>query len=69
MTSMTVKGAWKGWHGQTIVEMTDGSKWKQFDADQATEVRHVSVCGFRRCLTVPLQDILDGFGRCRIWFY
>lgn len=29
MTSMTVKGAWKGWHGQTIVEMTDGSKWKQ----------------------------------------
>lgn len=29
----------------------------------------VSVCGFRRCLTVPLQDILDGFGRCRIWFY
>jgi nucleotide-binding universal stress UspA family protein len=40
MTSMTIKGAWKGWHGQTIVEMTDGSKWKQFDADQATEVRH-----------------------------
>jgi hypothetical protein len=29
MTTMTVKGAWKGWDGKTFVEMTDGSKWKQ----------------------------------------
>lgn len=29
MTKMTVKGAWKGWDGKTIVEMTDGSIWKQ----------------------------------------
>lgn len=29
MTTMTVKGAWKGGDGKTFVEMTDGSKWKQ----------------------------------------
>jgi hypothetical protein len=29
MTTMTGKGAWKGWDGKTLVEMTDGSKWKQ----------------------------------------
>lgn len=29
MTKMTVNGAWKGWDRKTIVEMTDGSKWKQ----------------------------------------
>lgn len=25
----TVNGAWEGWKGQTLVEMTDGSIWKQ----------------------------------------
>lgn len=25
----TVNGAWQGWKGYTIVEMTDGSIWKQ----------------------------------------
>ncbi|OFJ50898.1 hypothetical protein [Mycolicibacterium grossiae] len=25
----TLEGAWTGWDGNTIVEMTDGSKWKQ----------------------------------------
>ncbi len=25
----TVNGAWSGWNGHTIVEMTDGSIWKQ----------------------------------------
>jgi hypothetical protein len=25
----TVNGAWEGWKGDTIVEMTDGSVWKQ----------------------------------------
>lgn len=29
MTTMTVKGAWKGWDDKTFVEMTDGSKRKQ----------------------------------------
>ena len=24
-----VKGAWYGWKGQTVVELTDGTKWKQ----------------------------------------
>ena len=28
---LTVKGAWKGWSGKTLVEMTDGSKWIQVD--------------------------------------
>lgn len=25
----TIDGAWYGWRGDTIVEMTDGSIWKQ----------------------------------------
>ena len=25
----TVNGAWEGWKGETLVEMTDGSIWKQ----------------------------------------
>lgn len=29
MTTYTVNGAWEGWKGETIVEMTDGSVWKQ----------------------------------------
>lgn len=27
----TVKGAWEGWKGETLVEMTDGSIWKQVE--------------------------------------
>lgn len=27
----TVNGAWEGWKGDTIVEMTDGSVWKQVE--------------------------------------
>lgn len=29
--SLHVKGAWKGWSGQTVVELTDGSVWKQVE--------------------------------------
>lgn len=29
MNTFTVNGAWEGWKGETIVEMTDGSVWKQ----------------------------------------
>lgn len=29
MNTYTVNGAWEGWKGQTLVEMTDGSVWKQ----------------------------------------
>jgi hypothetical protein len=43
-------------HASIIMQMTDAGE-------------SVSMCGFRRCLAVPLQDILDGFGRCRIWVY
>lgn len=25
----TVNGSWEGWKGETLVEMTDGSIWKQ----------------------------------------
>ena len=25
----TVSGSWEGWKGETLVEMTDGSIWKQ----------------------------------------
>lgn len=25
----TVNGAWEGWKGETLIEMTDGSIWKQ----------------------------------------
>lgn len=25
----TVNGTWEGWKGETLVEMTDGSIWKQ----------------------------------------
>lgn len=31
MTTYTVNGAWEGWKGETIVEMTDGSVWKQIE--------------------------------------
>ncbi|HBX82659.1 MAG TPA: hypothetical protein DEG88_01730 [Propionibacteriaceae bacterium] len=27
----TVNGAWRGWQGDTLVEMTDGSIWKQIE--------------------------------------
>lgn len=27
--TLHVKGAWHGWKGDTIVELTDGSKWRQ----------------------------------------
>lgn len=27
----TVNGAWEGWKGETLVEMTDGSIWKQVE--------------------------------------
>jgi hypothetical protein len=26
---LQVKGAWRGWKGRTVVELTDGSRWKQ----------------------------------------
>lgn len=26
---LRVKGAWTGWDGKTVVELTDGSKWAQ----------------------------------------
>lgn len=26
---LNVEGAWNGWEGETIVELTDGSVWKQ----------------------------------------
>jgi hypothetical protein len=26
-----VSGAWTGWDGNTVVELTDGSKWKQVE--------------------------------------
>jgi len=29
--SLYVKGAWKGWSGRTVVELTDGSVWKQVE--------------------------------------
>lgn len=25
----TLNGAWHGWKGDTVVELTDGSKWEQ----------------------------------------
>lgn len=25
----TVNGSWEGWKGETLIEMTDGSIWKQ----------------------------------------
>lgn len=28
---LTVKGARKGWDGNTVVQMMDGSKWKQVE--------------------------------------
>ncbi|WP_265442519.1 hypothetical protein [Flexivirga meconopsidis] len=27
----TVNGAWRGWAGDTLIEMTDGSIWKQVE--------------------------------------
>jgi len=33
-----VSGAWKGWNGKTVVELTDGSKWKQ--AEYVYEYRY-----------------------------
>ncbi len=29
--NLNVKGAWKGWSGKTVVELTDGSKWQQVE--------------------------------------
>ncbi len=29
MKQYTVSGSWEGWQGETLVEMTDGSIWKQ----------------------------------------
>lgn len=26
-----ISGAWTGWAGDTVVELTDGSKWKQVE--------------------------------------
>lgn len=27
--TLYVKGSWSGWKGDTVVTLTDGSKWKQ----------------------------------------
>lgn len=27
--TLQVKSSWRGWNGRTVVELTDGSKWKQ----------------------------------------
>ncbi|WP_039827593.1 hypothetical protein [Nocardia testacea] len=27
--TLYVNGAWKGWHGRTVVQLTDFSKWRQ----------------------------------------
>lgn len=27
--TLTVDGSWNGWNGDTIVQMTDGSVWRQ----------------------------------------
>ena len=27
--TLCVKGSWSGWKGRTVVELTDGSRWKQ----------------------------------------
>lgn len=27
--TLYVKGSWSGWKGDTAIELTDGSKWKQ----------------------------------------
>ncbi|OXR40239.1 hypothetical protein B7C42_07664 [Nocardia cerradoensis] len=29
--TLYVKGSWKGWHGKTVVQLSDGTMWQQVE--------------------------------------
>ena len=57
-----ISGAWNGWDGDTVVELTDGSKWKQaeyhyeyryaFRPEVVIERDRMMVAGMRRAVRV-----------------
>lgn len=57
-----INGAWTGWDGKTVVELTDGSKWKQAEyhyeyryaycPEAVIERDRMMVAGMRRAVRV-----------------
>lgn len=57
-----INGAWNGWDGHTVVELTDGSKWKQteyhyeyryaYRPEVVIERDRMMVAGMRRAVRV-----------------
>jgi hypothetical protein len=57
-----INGAWTGWDGKTVVELTDGSKWKQaeyhyeyryaYRPEVVIERDRMMVAGMRRAVRV-----------------
>jgi hypothetical protein len=57
-----ISGAWNGWDGGTVVELTDGSKWKQaeyhyeyryaYRPEVVIERDRMMVSGMRRAVRV-----------------
>lgn len=57
-----ISGAWNGWDGDTVVELTDGSRWKQteyhyeyryaYRPEVVIERDRMMVAGMRRAVRV-----------------